>query len=257
MENFDVDSFGQLDDLEDFQSALDYESPQARPEELTRQNQSGEQPTPSPTESSPKTVACEDCGGIVSRRAQNCPHCGCPVGQSDVQVSSEVGELELNEEQFVITVEDEGPELNGHDDTWREGPWIISIEVNPVDDTKTVTFATIAVSGVNGYNQSPTLLLRQSNTGQEAFVQWADFLGDAASVLTRIGKGKAKTQNWHLSTDSQATFYPGNVKKFIGSLLQIESLAVQVTPYNSNPITAVFNVSGLRSSVKKYAPELL
>ena len=28
VENFDVDSFGQLDDLEDFQSALDYESPQ-------------------------------------------------------------------------------------------------------------------------------------------------------------------------------------------------------------------------------------
>jgi hypothetical protein len=42
-----------------------------------------EQPSPSPAESSPKTVACEDYGGIVSRRAHQCPHCGAPIGQSE------------------------------------------------------------------------------------------------------------------------------------------------------------------------------
>ena len=46
-------------------------------------NQSSEQPNPSPAESSPKTVACEDCGGMVSRRAHQCPHCGAPIGQSE------------------------------------------------------------------------------------------------------------------------------------------------------------------------------
>ena len=29
---------------------------------------------------SEKVVNCEDCGGIVSLRAESCPHCGAPVG---------------------------------------------------------------------------------------------------------------------------------------------------------------------------------
>ncbi|MEO2025756.1 MAG: hypothetical protein ABGZ23_07725 [Fuerstiella sp.] len=34
---------------------------------------------PSPAESTPKTLACTDCGGTVSRRADQCPHCGAPL----------------------------------------------------------------------------------------------------------------------------------------------------------------------------------
>jgi hypothetical protein len=47
---------------------------------------------PSPAESMPKTVACTDCGGIVSRRAHQCPHCGAPFGQSEDQVPSSLVE---------------------------------------------------------------------------------------------------------------------------------------------------------------------
>jgi len=30
-----------------------------------------------------RTTPCLDCGGIVSKRAENCPHCGAPVSQID------------------------------------------------------------------------------------------------------------------------------------------------------------------------------
>ena len=42
--------------------------------------------TPAPStnqESAPKTTYCGDCGGIVSKRAENCPHCGAPITQTD------------------------------------------------------------------------------------------------------------------------------------------------------------------------------
>lgn len=29
-----------------------------------------------------KTISCGDCGGIVSKRAESCPHCGGPLGKS-------------------------------------------------------------------------------------------------------------------------------------------------------------------------------
>ena len=34
-------------------------------------------------ESTTKTSSCLDCGGIVSKRAENCPHCGAPITQTD------------------------------------------------------------------------------------------------------------------------------------------------------------------------------
>ena len=34
-------------------------------------------------ESTPKTTHCPDCGGIVSKRAESCPHCGAPIAQTD------------------------------------------------------------------------------------------------------------------------------------------------------------------------------
>jgi len=71
--------------------------------------QSSEQPNPSPAEPSPKTVTCEDCGGVVSRRAQSCPHCGAPIGQSEDQVPSAVAEY-TDDEQFGAYYDDDGYE---------------------------------------------------------------------------------------------------------------------------------------------------
>jgi len=81
--------------------------------------QSSEQPNPSPAKPSPKTVACEDCGGIVSKRAHQCPHCGSPIGQSEDQVPSAVAE-DTDDEQFGAYYDDEvayqGDDVDYEDD---------------------------------------------------------------------------------------------------------------------------------------------
>ena len=103
--------------------------------------------------------------------------------------------------------------------------------------------------------------MRKTSKGQDVYVNWGTILNEddegKTGVLTRIGKGKAQTQNWKLSTDEEAAFYPGNVAAFIRSLLEVDSLVLQVTPYSAKPITAVFNVGGVRSSIEKNAPEML
>ena len=52
----------------------------ANPESLMEPGEqtASQSPQPAATPSKRNTVACEDCGGIVSLRATTCPHCGCP-----------------------------------------------------------------------------------------------------------------------------------------------------------------------------------
>ena len=42
-------------------------------------------------ESTTRTIPCFDCGGIVSRRADKCPHCGAPVSPIDPPIQDPRG----------------------------------------------------------------------------------------------------------------------------------------------------------------------
>ncbi len=81
------------------------------------------------------------------------------------------------------------------------------------------------------------------------YITWDAYLGSEATVLTRVGDAKAVSQGWDLSSDSKATFYPGNHVSFIKSLLQTDKLVAQVTPYDESPVTAVFDLSGLSTAI--------
>ena len=81
------------------------------------------------------------------------------------------------------------------------------------------------------------------------FINWNDYLGSEATVLTRVGTENAVTSDWSLSTNSQATFRPGNTVAFIKHLSTVRQLVAQVTPYHENPITAVFDLTGIETAV--------
>jgi len=101
------------------------------------------------------------------------------------------------------------------------GEWRVSTEQNPLDDSRTVILI------------------------------WSSYLGlEQTPVTTRLGTGDAKTQQWPLSTDNQATFYPGNDAAFLEQLLSSDRLVAQTTPYSESPITAVFDLAGLSGAVK-------
>ena len=130
------------------------------------------------------------------------------------------------------------------------GKWLSKIETNPVDDTKTVNLVLVADEGKSAFGQSIALVIRCMSNETQLYITWNSYLGDEANVLTRVGQQQATTQRWLLSTDSQATFYPGSAIQLIRSLMQVDGFVAQVTPYGESPVTAVFDVKGLSRAIE-------
>ena len=131
------------------------------------------------------------------------------------------------------------------------GEWRVSTEQNPLDDSRTVILSLAATSGQSRLGEAVRLIVRCQSSKIHAFIIWSSYLGlEQTPVTTRLGTGDAKTQQWPLSTDNQATFYPGNDAAFLEQLLSSDRLVAQTTPYSESPITAVFDLAGLSAAVK-------
>lgn len=129
-----------------------------------------------------------------------------------------------------------------------EGKWDVSVDVNPIDDTKTVTLILDADTGKSRRGKVVYLVARCSSNQTDLYIGWNDYLGRKVDVLTRIGDNKAVTQRWSVSTDKKATFHPKPVQ-FLKGMLKSNKLIAQVTPYNENPVTAIFNTAGLGNAI--------
>ena len=131
------------------------------------------------------------------------------------------------------------------------GGWIVRQDTNPLDDSKTVVLALTASEGRSGLlHEAPTLILRCKSSEVEAYIAWNNYMGSDASLVTsRIGTEPPEQMEWTHSTDEKSTFYPGDVTKLIQSLLTVDRLVAQATPYSESPVTAVFVVTGLANAV--------
>ena len=121
-----------------------------------------------------------------------------------------------------------------------------------MDDTITITFILKSDSGTSVYGEPILLVLRYKSKKTEAYISWSSYLGNEAYVLTRIGTEKAITRLWSMSTNNQSTFYPKDDIKFIRKLIGADKFVAQVTPYSENPITAVFDLRGLKKAVEQF-----
>ena len=144
--------------------------------------------------------------------------------------------------------------LESEEDTQLEtdnvGNWDVETTINPIDDSKTVALTLYSDEGVNNLGQPIYLVVRCQVQETELYIGWRRFLGLwSKSVLIRLGDGKAKKQQWQISSDKLHTF-KSNPKRFIEELLEHDTFVAQITPYSSNPITASFNISGLENALK-------
>ncbi len=130
-----------------------------------------------------------------------------------------------------------------------KGKWKVSVDVNPIDDSKTVTLVLDADSGQNRWGNSVFLVARCKSNTTELYIGWNDYLGSEADVLTRVGTNKAVTQRWSMSTDKKASFHRKPIP-FLKEMLTSPKLVAQVTPYNESPVTAIFNTAGLENAIK-------
>lgn len=132
--------------------------------------------------------------------------------------------------------------------------WTRTVKINPLDDTKTIALSMNATSGTSALGDPITLIARCQSQQTEVYVIWRDYLGndgpDSRSqwkeVTVRVGRSKARVERWSISTDSEATFVGGWGGDFLKELLDQDRLVLQTVPYGENPVTAIFDVQGLR-----------
>lgn len=129
------------------------------------------------------------------------------------------------------------------------GDWNVSDTINPIDDSRTVTLILKAKSGKSKWNKSIYLVARCMSNTTNLYINWNDYLGSKAIVLTRIGDNKAVTSPWSLSTDKKATFHTKPIT-FLKGMSKSDKLIAQITPYNENPVTAIFDTAGLENALK-------
>lgn len=129
------------------------------------------------------------------------------------------------------------------------GSWDVSVDTNPMDDTRTVTLLLRAESGNSAYGDPIYLLVRCMSNETEFFIAWDDYLGREAVVTTRIGDSAAVTAPWSLSTDNSATFHRNPIT-ILKEMMTANRFVARVTPYNESPTTAVFDTTGMSEAIK-------
>ena len=137
-----------------------------------------------------------------------------------------------------------------HQATAPTGDWVSRTSTNPVDDTPTVMLALQAEGGGTLNRNMPRLILRCRSSKTDAYINWDDYIADRTQVTYRIGSQEARRKVWSTSTDNTVTFYPDNDVAFIKSLLAVDRFVARVAPHNEDPVTAVFDLTGLAVAVR-------
>lgn len=131
------------------------------------------------------------------------------------------------------------------------GDWFVQSQKNPIDDSQTTFLALEAEQGSSRWGEPVALVIRCKSNKTEMWINWQDYLGNSrVMVTTRIGDQEAETKPWSLSTDNQSSFYLRSPIAFIKRMMSTNSFVAQTTPYNENPVTAVFSTSGLESAIE-------
>lgn len=129
-----------------------------------------------------------------------------------------------------------------------ESGWKMNAKSDPIDDTETLTLY-LAAANTTPEVEKPVYLFIRCRSGEtSSFITWNRELA-GAETLVRFDQAEAERQYWNLSTDSEATFQPGDGEAFVKRLMETRVLTVQVNPVDSRPLTAVFDLAGLEDAV--------
>lgn len=132
----------------------------------------------------------------------------------------------------------------------QSGKWWTNTKTDPLNDQSVYSAGLAADSGQGRFGDNVSLVVRCSNNRTEMYINWQTFLGlDATRTTYRIGSDQAVTSSWTNSTDNQAAFFPGSPVGTLKRMLAETSFVANVTPYGENPITAIFDTTGIQAAL--------
>ena len=142
-------------------------------------------------------------------------------------------------------------------ETNSKSKWVITDEVSPIDDSKTVILSLKSDSPIKSdFSQViPTLNIQCKERETDFYINFNIFLSTHdIKPITRIDSDKAVNGvEWSISTDYKALFYPGSQKKineFIKTLKDKKKLFIQVTPFSKGSVNTTFDLTGLDEAIK-------
>jgi len=141
------------------------------------------------------------------------------------------------------------------------GYWQVSEDKSPMDDSRTVSLSLDAQNPILAWpseTHTPSLILRCKErrtslyivNGTAPNVEYGRT--DEATVRLRLDSRPAFSQYWSKSTDGDALFAPSPVT-LAKQLAASKRLTYEFTPFNSNPATTTFDLSGLDLLIDKVA----
>lgn len=177
-------------------------------------------------------------GAIAISKKTGEVYAGVWTGQSGVIVPAPTDTLPP---PFKLMQKDYPPGYKGE---WRDRYW-----TDPINDAQNVAFSLTASTGESRFNKKPELVARCVNGVLDVFVVWHDFLGLAGEergAEMRFDSTPAEMRSWWISDAQHSSFYtPGKGGELLKEMLQADRLILRTTPYNSTPITATFNLTGV------------
>ncbi len=139
--------------------------------------------------------------------------------------------------------------------------WVFDQRADPLTDKQRYFFILTADSGANEYGDKPTLIVRSDGEDLELYINWKTYLGNDTDdykyegkyITTRVDSDQPTTSLWDNSTDSKASFCPWNdVPDLVRRMGEGTKFVARCTPYDANPITAVFDIRGLKAVSMPY-----
>lgn len=130
--------------------------------------------------------------------------------------------------------------------------WRVNTTTHPADGSTTVVLYRGAME-VRAHSalHTPILYVRCKRGATELYIDWHDYIpGSTHQVTTRLDRGPTQARMWSLSRSNVATFYPDSPVDFLQALMQADLLYTEATPYNTSPVTAVFDVEGLAEAIQ-------
>jgi type VI secretion system protein VasI len=141
------------------------------------------------------------------------------------------------------------------------GKWVVTEDVSPIDDSKTVMLTLDADTPIQvRYGEkTPYLVIRCKEKITEMYIGFDTFLGsNTIYPTTRIDSEKAvSNMKWSIATNHSSMFYHSSNNKtsvkitdFLKNLQTKNKYFVQVTPYSENPVNTTFTITGLDEAIK-------
>jgi hypothetical protein len=121
-------------------------------------------------------------------------------------------------------------------------PWNVSTSTNDVTSVQTVVAST-------GYRDH-ALIIRRIGRKLECYITTGEFLetvenmeSNIAGVAYKFDDRPIVRQGWHMATDHESLFYPGDPSLFLAKMRKAKQLSIEYKPADKVPQTISFDVS--------------